>query len=100
MTQQTKAYRRDKLKRLVEAGRVEAVDSYHFDDMHGAGKGLDGPKPVVMKSGTEPFRDGVVYLWPSDFRTKSGCCWENPNGTVTLVVHGNCNYTFRIKEAA
>ena len=25
-------FRRDKLRRLVEAGRVTAVGSYHFDD--------------------------------------------------------------------
>ena len=30
-----KTYRRDKLRRLVEAGKVETVSTYHFDDMTG-----------------------------------------------------------------
>jgi hypothetical protein len=30
-----KTFRRDKLRRLVEAGRVETVYTYHYDDMMG-----------------------------------------------------------------
>lgn len=95
-----KTFRRDKLRRLVEAGRVETISTYHFDDMLGESR-THNPMPVAMRPADwKDMKEGTVYLFPSDFRTKSGCCYESGNGIVTLIVHSNSNYDLRIKEAA
>ena len=94
-----KTFRRDKLRRLVEAGKVELIGSYHFDDMHGT-SGTDKSMPVAIHDPTQSVaqrQTGICYLYPSDFTSGSGACWQNDNGTVTLIVHSNCNYTFRLK---
>jgi hypothetical protein len=38
-------------------------------------------------------QEGVCYMTGHDFTSNSGCAWMNPNGTITLIVHGNTNYT-------
>jgi hypothetical protein len=43
-------------------------------------------------------QEGVCYMTGHDFTSNSGCAWMNPNGTITLIVHGNSNYTLRIRE--
>lgn len=96
-----KTFRRDKLRRLVEAGRVECAGSYHFDDMYGESR--DGAKamPVAMKPADwHDMKEGVCYLTESDFTTNSGRAWLNENGTVTLIVHSNSNFDFRILDKA
>jgi hypothetical protein len=40
----------------------------------------------------------VAYLHLFNFQSGSGRAWLNENGTVTLYVHSNCNYTFRILD--
>lgn len=90
-----KTFRRDKLRRLCEKGKLELAGSYHFDDMYGASRTSD-PMPVAMiPENRADCREGTCYLYASDFET-SGRAWENENGTVTLIVHSNCNYSFRI----
>lgn len=94
-------FNRGKLRRLVQAGKVTMVSGYHFDDMYGESRSHK-ELPVAIVPEHEPGdwrwrKEGVCYLFPSDFTAKSGCCWLNPNGTVTLIVHSNSNYTFRVE---
>jgi hypothetical protein len=93
-----KTFRRDKLRRLVEAGKIETVSTYHFDDMYGESR-TRKPMPVAMKPADwHDRKEGVCYLTEHDFDSGSGRAWLNPNGTVTLYVHSNSNYELRIKE--
>jgi hypothetical protein len=46
----------------------------------------------------ETASEGVCYMTGHDFTSNSGCAWMNPNGTITLIVHGNSSYTLRIRE--
>ena len=92
-------FRRDKLKRLVEAGKVETVSTYHFDDMTGASR-THNPMPVAMKPADwHDRKEGICYLTEWDFKSVSGCCYVRgpANNIVTLIVHSNSNYDFRIK---
>ena len=99
-----KTFRRDKLRRLIAAGRVVATDTYHFDDMTGTSRNQTERPVGLTKSGPDEWKnrqEGTVYLFPSDFTSKSGTCYESgttPEGDllVTLIVHGNSNFTFRI----
>ena len=94
-----KTFRRDKLRRLVEAGRVVVVSSYHYDDNSGSTRSTE-PLPVaIMPADWHDRKDGVCYLFPSCFTSKSGTCYESPNGVISLIVHGNSNYDFRIVPA-
>ena len=93
-----KTYRRDKLRRLVEAGKVETVSTYHFDDMSGAERSSK-PMPVAMEpEDWHDRKEGVCYLTPWDFTTKSGCAYvrDETLNIITLIVHGNSNYDLRI----
>jgi hypothetical protein len=88
-----------KLRRLVEAGRVETVSTYHFDDMMGESR-TRKPMPVAMKP--DDYRDrkeGVCYISEWEFKSNSGCAYvRGPTpDIVTLIVHGNSNYDLRIK---
>jgi len=75
------------------------VDAYHFDDMLGTDRGIEREMPVAMKPADwHDRKEGICYVMPFDFQSKSGSAWKNPNGTFTLVVHSNCNYTFRLAE--
>jgi hypothetical protein len=91
-----KTFRRDKLRRLIEAGKVTLASSYHFDDMTGEHHSHT-PMPVAMKPADwHDRKEGICYLGEWDFTTKSGCCYESGNGIVTLIVHGNSSYDFRV----
>jgi hypothetical protein len=96
-----KTFRRDKLRRLVEAGRVTAVGSYHFDDMYGASRDKAKGMPVAIDPGDWKLRkEGVCYLFPSDFTSGCGRAWQNEDGTVCLYIHSNSNVDLRINEDA
>lgn len=93
-------FRRDVLRRRIERGGVTLVGSYHFDDQTGSER-TSASMPVALVPDPQP-KDwwkqrvpGTCYIYPSDF-TGSGSCWINPDGTVTLYVHSNSNYTFRL----
>ena len=91
-----KTYRRDKLRRQVEAGKVTTVSTYHFDDMFGESR-TNKEMPVMMRPADwKDMKEGTVYLFPSDFTSKSGSAWEE-NGFVVLYVHSNSNYTFKVR---
>lgn len=92
-----KTFNRGRLKRLCQQGKLVAVESYHFDDQQGQSQS-NTERPVRLRANNDDYQEGFVNLWEHDFRTKSGCCYQNENGTITLIVHSNCNYTFRIKE--
>jgi len=91
-----KTFRRDKLWRLAEKGKLVLVESYHFDDMYGATQTKkEMPVKVLSPGGSREV--GVCYVSKYEFEGY-GRAWENPNGTVTLYVHSNwtCNYDFRV----
>ena len=92
-----KTFRRDKLRRLVEAGRVETVSTYHYDDTYGETRTRE-PMPVAMAPLDWRDRvDGVCYLTPHDFTSGSGCCYSRlEDDKVTLIVHSNSSYDLRI----
>lgn len=92
-----KTFRRDRLRRLIEAGRVVMVTSYHFDDMYGAER-TTTEKPVRMNP-SDDWRDrqeGIVYLYEHDLTAKSGACYEGEQGRIHLRVHSNSNFDLRI----
>lgn len=94
-----KTFRRDRLKRLVEQGKVVLVGSYNFDDMHGESRSQGIEMPCAMKPADWRDRqEGICYFSDHDFNSGSGRAWVNPNGTITLYVHSNHNVTLRIKE--
>jgi len=94
-----KTFRRDRLLRLVEAGRVRLADAYHFDDMYGASRTTEDMPVAINPADWHDRKEGVCYVHASDFNGY-GRAWLNENGTVTLIVHSNCNYTFRLLPAA
>ena len=90
-------FNRGTLMKLAQAGKLVMVEAYHFDDMTGSERN-NKELPVRVRRPDEDWHDwpeGVCHLWEHDFKSKSGRAWENPNGTITLVVHSNSNYTFR-----
>ena len=92
---------RGTLLKLAKAGRLVAVGSYHFDDMTGSDRMEPGKEfPVRVRVDGEHWsaaKEGVYNLWESDFRSSCGSASISDDGKrVTLYVHSNCNYTFRI----
>jgi len=93
-----KTFNRGKLRRLIEAGKVELAAAYHYDDMAGETRTRQ-PMPVAMKPADwRDRKEGVCYVTEWDLKSQSGSAWQNPNGTVTLYVHSNSNYDFRILD--
>lgn len=95
-----KTFNRGKLKRLAEAGRLVVVDSYHFDDMTGSSR-TTKEMPVVCKDGLswQEKKEGTVYLDSWHFKSNCGrayYAYDNREDMVTLIVHSNSNYTFKI----
>lgn len=96
-----KTFNRGKLKKLAEAGRLVVAENYHFDDMYGESRDTAKEMPVAIAPENRTERkEGICYLFPSDFKSSSGCAYESGPGLVTLIVHSNCDYTFRIKETS
>ena len=91
--------RRDVLRKLVEAGRVELVDSYHYDEQQGARQHKGAARPVeIMPEDRHACREGICYLYPSDFTSSSGSASRGLDGNISLYVHSNCNYELHVKE--
>lgn len=93
-------FNRGKLRKLVEAGKVTMVGSYHFDDMHCEDRSHDEMPVAIKPEDWHDRKQGVCYLSDWDFRSVSGAARINPNGTISLRVHSNCNYTLRINTGA
>lgn len=99
MAHEIKTFRRDRLMRLAQAGKLRMVDGYSYDDMSGESRTQGADLPVAMKPADYRERqEGVCYVSEFYFQSGSGRAWLNPNGTVTLYVHSNHNLTFRIVE--
>jgi hypothetical protein len=93
--------RRDALRRLVEAGRVELVSSYHYYDGYGESGYKGEPVPVeIMPEDRKDCQEGICYLYPSDLTSSSGSATRGADGNISLYVHSNCNYELHIKEGA
>lgn len=93
----TKTFNRGKLFRLAQAGKLLMVGSYRFDDMMGESRQQGTDKPVAVDPGNwQDRKEGIVYVRQDEFRSH-GSAWLNEDGTVTLYVHSNSNYTFRIQ---
>lgn len=93
---QSGTIRRDLVRRMIEAGELVMIDSYHFDDSTGSERGIDKPLPVaIAPADWHDRKEGVAYVHASDFDSGSGRASQGSNGDITLYVHSNCNYTFR-----
>jgi hypothetical protein len=99
MNETLKTFRRDKLRRLIQAGRVFCVSSYHFDDMTGESRSRER-KPVALGQGIawQDRTPGTVYLWDGALSTGSGSCYTRgeDRSRVTLIVHSNSSYEFEV----
>jgi hypothetical protein len=92
-----KTFRRDRLLRLARAGKLVMVESYHYDDMTGSSRSKDERPVRVLEQGGDR-EEGVAYVYASDFEGNCGRAYQGASGVITLHVHSNCNYTFKIKE--
>lgn len=94
--------RRDKIFRLIQTGKLVAVGSYHYDDMDGQSIGKFAGIPVAaMPADFHDRKEGVFYVFPSDFTTKSGYAYLSEDRmTCHVGVHGNCNYDFRMADGS
>jgi hypothetical protein len=91
-----KTFNRGRLRRLAQQGKLELVESYHFDDTLGESR-TDRTMPVALRpADSKDRKEGVCYLFESDFTAGCGRAWLNQDGTITLYVHSNCNYTLRM----
>lgn len=91
-----KTFNRGKLRKLVGAGKVTMIGSYHYDDMSG-GERSEKRLPVAVAPADRNLRqNGTLYLSEHDFTSKSGHCYVSGPATVSLIVHSNCNYEFEI----
>lgn len=94
-----KTIRRDLLLRLARAGKLVLVGSYSFDDQHGS----DVIQPGAARPGdAEPAARGLVptggHVLGAGQRVRGQARPRvgEHNGTVTLYVHSNSNYDFRV----
>ena len=88
---------RGQLLRLARAGRLVAVDSYHFDDMHGSSRTQGRETPIHVLAPGEWATPGLFCVHEWDFKASSG--HVRPDGRPdhwTLYVHSNSNYTVRV----
>ena len=91
---------RGQLLKLAKSDRLVAVDSYHFDDMHGSSRATQTQMPVRVLAPGEWGTPGCFSIHESDFKSSVG--WVRPDGRpdhYTLYVHSNCNYTVRVLPA-
>ena len=95
-----KTIRRDKIKRLIENGKIEArckyryTDDYAYDNIANFGK--TGWLPARISSGYSDKKEGYINFEEHDFRYKSGTAWENEDGTITFMVLSNNSFALRI----
>ena len=90
-----KTIRRNELLKLAKAGKLVCVESYKFDDQLGEDRGSK-ETPVRVKANHDDWKDGFCNLSDYHFSGKSGRAYTNNNGTITLYVHSNLNYTFKV----
>jgi len=83
----------------VQRGNVVKVASYHFDDQDGQ-EITKSEMPCRILTDHSDFKEGYCNLYPSDFDSGSGRAWLNEDGTITLIVHSNCNYDLKLINGA
>ena len=89
--------RRDVLRKMVEAGWVELVGSYHYDDQQGSSQHKGARMPVaIMPEDRHRCREGIYYLFPSDLTSSSGSATRDADGNISLYVHSNCSYALHV----
>ena len=88
----SKTINRGWLKRQIEKGNIEGkccysmTDDYAWDAANNHGK-------------TENWVDARDFkLDDRSFKTKSGCAYQDENGTISLIIHSNRAYDLRLKE--
>ena len=55
-------FRRDKLRRLIEAGKVEMIGAYSFDDLHGADRVRKTMPVAIMPEDRQNVKTGVCGI--------------------------------------
>jgi hypothetical protein len=91
-------FRRDKLRRLIEAGRVVSTSTYSFDDMTGESRSTGRIPVAIAPRDWRDRKEGLCYLRPDEFEGKSGACYTRgeDRSRVTLIVHSNSSYQFEV----
>ncbi len=100
MATEYRTFNRARLRKLIEAGKVELVEAYHFDDMYGEDR-TQKVMPVALKPADwRDRREGVCYLSEWDFTSESGRAYVRSDAPtiVHLRVHSNSSYDLRIKD--
>ncbi len=102
-----KTVNRGWLKKQVANGKMEALCNYSFDPMtDGIEYGDKQWRPARLqvreydennKLVNDDWIEGMSNFTEWDFKTKSGCAYQNNDGTITLIIHSNESYELRIK---
>jgi len=94
-----KTLNRSTLRNMINRGEIISGSSYAYDEMSGTtiGNG-ENPRPVrfMEDDGNKDYQK-FYYIWRTDLTTKSGRAYYNADGTITVIVHSNLNYTFTRK---
>lgn len=94
-----KTVNRGWLKKKVEKGEVEAKCNYRHDpQFDNIEYGSDRWIPARLSRCHGDFMEGEMNFKEWDFRSKSGCAWKNPDGTITLIIHSNSSYELRLVQ--
>jgi hypothetical protein len=88
-------YNRGKLLRLAKAGKLVTVSTYSFDDSYGASRSSK-QMPVVVRTPENQgiYQDGICYVREDEFKNYGNA--TEHNGIITLHVHSNKNYDFKV----
>lgn len=70
--------------------------TYSFEDMAGEHRSSAHMPVAIKPADWRDAKPGICYVSPWDFDGKTGCCYQDEAGIVTLIVHSNKSYDFRI----
>lgn len=88
-----KTINRGWLRKQIEKGNMEIKCLYYMTD--------DYKIDADRNFGKTEWVDAKEFnLTERDFKTKSGCAWQNEEGIISLVIHSNRAYDIRIKKSA
>jgi len=85
-----KTIRRDWLQRQIAKGTVFMRCRYHYTDDYAWDAATNFGKDDEWWKPTEKTFDN----W--DFRTSTGYCYRNNDGTITFAIHSNLAYDVKI----
>ena len=103
----TKTIRRDKIRRDIEKGLMEARCKYRYTDNYiwdsASNFGKTDWMPARIQKNSDDFIPGMMNFRDdpdgfSDFRTKSGAAWWKDDGTITLLVLPGTSFALRYKK--